>query len=59
MIDIQPTPGRDTNEFARAHHVKPQSVRRRYSETGSYFGVKPNKLPNRRLSWPPAPKEPQ
>lgn len=41
-----------TEEFAAALVVEPQSVRRRYSETGSYHGVRPTKLPNRRLLWP-------
>lgn len=41
-----------TEEFAAALAVEPQSVRKRYSETGSYHGVRPTKLPNRRLLWP-------
>lgn len=42
-----------TAEFARANQVKPQSVRKRYSTTGSYFGITPlRKLPNGRLEWP-------
>ncbi len=47
-----PIPEIDTEEFARQHLVKPQSVRVRLCRTGSYFGVKPRKLPNGRLSWP-------
>lgn len=43
---------RDTKEFARDHHVLPQTVRKRYSKTGGYFGIKPRKLPNGRLDWP-------
>jgi hypothetical protein len=41
-----------TDAFAAANAVKPGSVRSRYCRTGSYFGVKPNKLPNGRLLWP-------
>jgi len=41
-----------TNEFAATLAVAAQSVRKRYSETGSYHGVRPVKLPNRRLLWP-------
>lgn len=41
-----------TEEFAAVLAVEPQSVRKRYSETGSYHGIRPTKLPNRRLLWP-------
>lgn len=41
-----------TNDFAEQYLVLPQSVRKRYSKTGSYHGVVPKKLPNRRLLWP-------
>lgn len=34
--------------------VEPQLVRKHYSDTGSYHGVRPTKLPNRRLLWPAA-----
>lgn len=44
-----------TEEFAAPRKVKPESVRSRYSKTGSYFGVKPIKLANGRLLWPPEP----
>jgi hypothetical protein len=50
-----PTPtGRPltTEEFARFLSLKSQSIRKRYSLTGSYHGVRPIKLPNRRLLWP-------
>ena len=42
----------ETEEFAELNGVKSQSVRKRYSQTGSYFGVRPLKLANRRLKWP-------
>lgn len=44
--------GIDTYAFAELNHVKPQTVRKRLCETGSYFGVMPRKLLNRRLAWP-------
>ncbi len=45
-------PSTSTNAFASGYLVKPQTVLKRYSNTGSYFGVKPIKLPNGRLAWP-------
>lgn len=42
----------DTEQFAELNGVKAQSVRKRYAQTGSYFGVRPLKLANRRLKWP-------
>lgn len=42
----------DTDQFATLNGVKPQTVRKRYCETGSYFGVIPKKLLNSRLVWP-------
>jgi hypothetical protein len=41
-----------TEEFAAAISCLPSSIRKRYSQTGSYYGVRPIKLPNRRLLWP-------
>lgn len=41
-----------TDKFAQQNLVRPQTVRKRYSQSGSYFGVRPTKLPNGRLSWP-------
>lgn len=42
----------DTDAFAAINGVKGQTVRKRLCETGSYFGVRPKKLVNRRLKWP-------
>ncbi|NYH22889.1 hypothetical protein [Paraburkholderia bryophila] len=42
----------DTDQFAELNGVKAQSVRKRYAQTGSYFGIRPLKLANRRLKWP-------
>lgn len=47
-------PSTSTNTFASGYLVKPQTVLKRYSNTGSYFGIKPIKLPNGRLAWPTA-----
>lgn len=40
-----------TESVARAFGILAQSVRKRVSLTGTYFGLKPVKLPNRRLMW--------
>jgi len=41
-----------TDVFAAECGVKPGTVRVRLSRTGSYFGVRPRKLPSGRLIWP-------
>ena len=41
-----------TAELATTISLQPQSIRKRYSQAGSYHGVRPVKLPNRRLLWP-------
>jgi hypothetical protein len=41
-----------TAEFADSELVKPQTVRKQHSKTGSYFGVVPVKKKNGRLAWP-------
>lgn len=41
-----------TKEFAESLDLEAQSIRKRYSQTGSYFGVRPVKLANGRLAWP-------
>lgn len=41
-----------TDEFAKRNLVLPQTVRKQHSATGSYFGVRPVPLPNRKLLWP-------
>ncbi|WP_250519832.1 DNA-binding protein [Caballeronia sp. NCTM1] len=40
-----------TDALADTMGLQAQSVRKRYSQTGSYFGLKPVKLANRRLMW--------
>lgn len=44
--------GISTAEFAHRIGGKPGSIRVRFCETDSYFGIKPHKLPNGRLLWP-------
>lgn len=41
-----------TEELATALSLSAQSIRKRYAQTGSYFELRPVKLPNRRLLWP-------
>jgi len=41
-----------TAEFAARFLVRPQTVLKQLSMTGSYFGTRPEKLPNGRLRWP-------
>ena len=41
-----------TDEFAKLNHVKPNTVRQRLCNTGSFHGVKPEKLATRRTLWP-------
>lgn len=40
-----------TDEVGKALHVMPNSIRSALSKTGDYLGLKPVKLPNRRLVW--------
>lgn len=41
-----------SERFASIHGIKPESLRKRLSDQGTYFGVTPRKLPNGRLMWP-------
>lgn len=41
-----------TAETARTFGVRAQTVRRAYCIGGNYMGIRPVKLPNRRLLWP-------
>lgn len=41
-----------TAQFSAQIGIKPESIRVRLCQTGSYFGVTPRKLPNGRLLWP-------
>lgn len=46
-----------TDQFAAKCLVAAQTVRKRHSQTGSYFGITPIKLKNRKLLWPDMPAE--
>ena len=41
-----------TKELATTLAVQPQTLRKRFSQTGSYFGITPLKMPNGKLRWP-------
>ncbi len=41
-----------TDQFAKKHQVKPNTVRSAYCRDGHYMGIRPIKLPNRFLAWP-------
>ncbi|PAJ87270.1 DNA-binding protein [Burkholderia ubonensis] len=41
-----------TEELASLLSIRPQSIRKRYCQTGAYFTLRPVKLPNGRLMWP-------
>ncbi len=43
-----------TEELAAILAIEPQSILKRHSKDGSYLGIRPTKLPNRRLLWPVA-----
>lgn len=44
--------GITTEELAAMFKVKPNTPRVSLTTHGHYFGIKPVKLPNRRLLWP-------
>ncbi|WON74163.1 hypothetical protein [Nitrosospira sp. Is2] len=46
-----------TEELAKGLEVKSQSIHARVSRFGSYYGLRPIKLPNGRLRWPGDSKE--
>lgn len=41
-----------TDEFAARLGIEPQTVLKNHSKNGHYGGVRPGKLPSRRLAWP-------
>ncbi|KUZ59770.1 DNA-binding protein [Burkholderia ubonensis] len=41
-----------TEELAELLSIRPQSIRKRYCQTGAYFSLRPVKMPNGRLMWP-------
>lgn len=50
--NIVPENTLSTEEFAKLNLVEAQSVRARVCRFGSYFGVQPVKLKNKRTAWP-------
>jgi hypothetical protein len=52
MTPTNPRYTLSTESLAAIAQVKPSSIRVRYCRTGSYFGLRPMKLPNGRLAWP-------
>jgi len=40
-----------TNEIAVLLKLKPQTIRKHYSQHGAFMGIRPVKLPNGRLRW--------
>lgn len=47
-----PSAGLTTLQLAISLEMQAQSIRKRYCQTGSYFGIRPCKLPNGKLRWP-------
>lgn len=41
-----------TEQLAEVLHGKPSTIRTRLCKTGSFYGIKPIKLPSGRLLWP-------
>ena len=41
-----------TEQLANLLQGKPTTIRTRYCKDGSYYGIKPIKLPSGRLLWP-------
>lgn len=50
--DDDPGPGLTTEQLATLLGLKPQTLRKRYSQMGAYFGLRPRKFKNGRLRWP-------
>jgi len=46
------TPSLTTEQLALILGMKPQTLRKHHSEFGSYYGIRPSKLPNGKLRWP-------
>jgi len=44
--------GLTTNQLARLAITTPGNIRVRLCETGSFYGIRPLKLPSNRLLWP-------
>ena len=44
--------GLSTEDFAASIGLRPESIRVHLCRRGSYYGIRPAKLPNGRLLWP-------
>ncbi|WP_273050155.1 hypothetical protein [Pseudoalteromonas sp.] len=53
-MNIETNSNLTTEQFALALHGKPSTIRTRLCKTGSFYGIKPIKLPSGRLLWPTA-----
>ncbi len=47
-----PAGGLSTEDFATSIGLRPESIRVHLCRRGSYYGIRPAKLPNGRLLWP-------
>ncbi len=47
-----PAGGLSTEDFAASIGLRPESIRVHLCRRGSYYGIRPAKLPNGRLLWP-------
>lgn len=52
MNAITTPQGLTTDQFAAQLQIKPQTLRAALCRDGHYYGVRPVKMPNRRLLWP-------
>lgn len=50
--EVDKSAGLSTDALAQGLNIKPQTLRASLSRNGSYFGVRPERLPNDRLIWP-------
>ena len=51
-INLFANPNLTTEQLGIATHSKPNTIRTRLCKTGSFYGIKPIKLPSGRLLWP-------
>lgn len=47
-----PAHGLTTDQLAAQLNIRPQTLRAALCRDGAYFGLRPVKMPNRRLMWP-------
>lgn len=51
-MNIFTTQNLTTEQLADLLHGKPSTIRTRLCKTGSFYGIRPVKLPSGRLLWP-------